>query len=336
MRPPGGPSGPAVATAQLGGQMAGMSLGPPVKPAMGPPSVVGGPPGPMMGQPQRPAAAPGPLPARPAAPVNGLSAPQSNGFHPPGRLSPMPAVNGGGGPMPMPPNSAPSPMPPQQQPMQMPLGPGQPQMPLRPMGMQPDMSAPQSAPGMYSARGPAPPGANPPAAVGGPMFGGPMQRPGMPPMPGGPSMPGVGGPLPSGFGAGAPVMSQPSGMQPPPLMGSGGMPPMGGTMQQPQAGPGGYPPMGGMPQQQAQGGPPGGYPQMGGMPQPAYQQPGGMGPGYGGMAAPQRKSLDPDSMPNPIQVYPGWLLPRSATLLIFVEYDYCFVPFHFSNLFSFG
>jgi len=31
-------------------------------------------------------------------------------------------------------------------------------------------------------------------------------------------------------------------------------------------------------------------------------QPGGMAPGYSGMGAPQRKSLDPDSMPNPIQV----------------------------------
>ena len=91
-------------------------------------------------------------------------------------------------------------------------------------------------------------------------------------------------------------MSQPAGAGMPPPMG-GGMPPMQ--------------PMGGMMPGQQHGAQPGSYPSIGGMggmpPQPGYQpsmtgQPGGMAPGYAGMAAPQRKSLDPDSMPNPIQV----------------------------------
>lgn len=311
---PGGPPGPA--TAQLGGQMAGMSLGPPLKPMM----MGGGGPQPMMGQQPRPAGQQQPLagPPRPVGPavMNGLG-PQSNGHHPQGgpmgRISPLPpqpAVNGGGM---MPPYSAPSPMPPgpqqhqqhpsmqmqQQQPgpMGLPPGPGQ-SMPPRPGGMPPLQPAGMQG-GNFPPRGPAPAGANPPM-VGGPMppmMGSSMARPGGPMMPGGPMppMPNMSGPMAPNLGGG-PLMSQPAGAGMPPPMG-GGMPPMQ--------------PMGGMMPGQQHGAQPGSYPSIGGMggmpPQPGYQpsmtgQPGGMAPGYAGMAAPQRKSLDPDSMPNPIQV----------------------------------
>merc|ERR1719187_1517078 len=86
---------------------------------------------------------------------------------------------------------------------------------------------------------------------------------------------------PGGLQSGGPGMMQPGGMPPGP-----GMMPSGPGMMPP--GPGGMPPgPGGMPRPNYPGqGPPqgqGGYPQ---------------GPG---MSAPARKSLDPDSMPNPIQ-----------------------------------
>merc|ERR1719211_772725 len=71
----------------------------------------------------------------------------------------------------------------------------------------------------------------------------------------------------------------------PPQPGMGGMPPQPGMGMAP-------PSMGGMPPQPGMGGM-GGQPGMGGM---------GGQPGYPGMGAPQRKGLDPDSMPNPIQV----------------------------------
>merc|ERR1719317_827737 len=54
----------------------------------------------------------------------------------------------------------------------------------------------------------------------------------------------------------------------------------------------------GMPPQPGMGMPP--QPGMGG--QPGYGGAGGYGGGMGGMNQPQRKALDPDSMPNPIQV----------------------------------
>merc|ERR1719367_2098751 len=96
-----------------------------------------------------------------------------------------------------------------------------------------------------------------------------------PPQPGmGPPQPGMGGPPQPGMG---------SGMPPQPGMG----PPQPGMMPpQPSMGPP-QPGMGqGMPPQHGMG--PGGYP-------------GGGYPG-GGMQQPQKKGLDPDSMPNPIQV----------------------------------
>ena len=113
--------------------------------------------------------------------------------------------------------------------------------------------------------------------------GGPPQPGMMPPMGMPPSSMGMGPPRP-----GMPPVSQQPGMPPQP-----GYPPQSGPGMMPPGGQPGYPPQpGGM------GGPPGG---MGG-------PPGGMGgpqPGYpGGMQQPGagRQGLNPDNMPNPIQV----------------------------------
>merc|ERR1719470_163174 len=111
---------------------------------------------------------------------------------------------------------------------------------------------------------------------------------------------------PSSMGAPQPPNTM-GGMPPRPSMGMPpqpgmGMPPQPGMGMPPQPSMGG-PPQPGMPPQQGMGMPP--QPGMGMPPQP------GMGgqPGYGGaggypgaMNQPQRKALDPDSMPNPIQV----------------------------------
>merc|ERR1740131_681433 len=86
------------------------------------------------------------------------------------------------------------------------------------------------------------------------------------------------------------------GMPPQPSM---GMPPQPGMGMPPQPGMGMSPQPGmGMPPQPGMGMPP--QPGMGG--QPGYGGAGGYGGGMGGMNQPQRKALDPDSMPNPIQV----------------------------------
>merc|ERR1719153_2111267 len=135
-------------------------------------------------------------------------------------------------------------------------------------------------------------------------MGGMPPRPniGMPPQSGGSGMP----PRP---GMGMPPQPGAGGMPPQPSM---GMPPHSGIPPQPGMGmppqPGGMPPptgMGmppqpgmGMPPQPGMGMPP--QPGMGG--QPGYVGAGGYGGGMGGMNQPQRKALDPDSMPNPIQV----------------------------------
>ncbi len=136
--------------------------------------------------------------------------------------------------------------------------------------------APQQPPSMppYSMGGqmPGPPG--PPMSQAGP----PMQGPGAPQQP--PSMPSysMGGQMPGPPG--------------PPTMMGGPMPPMPSGPAHPQR-----PPMG----------PPGGQmpgmlPQMNDMSQPPHAPiQGGMG-FTGGPPVNQRKSLDPDSMPNPIQV----------------------------------
>merc|ERR1719319_1748866 len=96
-----------------------------------------------------------------------------------------------------------------------------------------------------------------------------------------PPQPGMGG-MPPQPGMGGPGMG---GM--PPQPGMGGMPPQPGM---------GAPGMGGMPPQ----------PGMGGMPpQPGMGGPGMGGPGMGGpgyQQGQQRQGLNPDNMPNPIQV----------------------------------
>merc|ERR1719317_1269195 len=107
-----------------------------------------------------------------------------------------------------------------------------------------------------------------------------------------------------GMGAGAVGMPPQPGMGGmPPQTGMGGMPPQPGMGMPPQPNMGmpphsGIPPQTGMPPQPGMGMPP--QPGMGG--QPGYGGAGGYGGGMGGMNQPQRKALDPDSMPNPIQV----------------------------------
>merc|ERR1719334_455500 len=141
-------------------------------------------------------------------------------------------------------------------------------------------------------------------------------RPGMPPQPGmgmppQPSMgmppssqPGPGMGMPPRPGMGMPPSSQPSMGIPPTSQQGMGMPPQPGMGMPPQPGMGMPPssqPGMGMPPQPGMGPP---QPGMGMPPQPGMGgQPGYGTGGYpGGMNQPQRKALDPDSMPNPIQV----------------------------------
>merc|ERR1719317_1477509 len=142
--------------------------------------------------------------------------------------------------------------------------------------------------------GPPQPNMMPPSSMGPPAHSMPSQPPypGMPPQQnGGPPQPNM---MPSTpMGPPAPSMpSQPPYPGMPPSSQHAGMPPQPGYP--PQPGPGMMPP----------GGQPGYPPQPGGMGGP----PGGMGgsqPGYpGGMQQPggQRQGLNPDNMPNPIQV----------------------------------
>merc|ERR550519_776075 len=167
-------------------------------------------------------------------------------------------------------------------------GPPQPNM-MPPSSMGPPahsmggpMPSQPSYPGMPPQQngGPPQPGMMPPSSMGMPpsSMGMPPSSMGMPP-----SSMGMGPPRP-----GMPPVSQQPGMPPQP-----GYPPQSGPGMMPPGGQPGYPPQpGGM------GGPPGG---MGG-------PPGGMGgsqPGYpGGMQQPGggRQGLNPDNMPNPIQV----------------------------------
>merc|ERR1719312_517273 len=315
MGPPGGPLGPP---GQIGGPR-----------PMGPPGHMGpGGPGPL-GPPQN-----GPRPSGPPGPpgqVNGLAPQITNGVSN-GRISPNIAP-----PQPaQPPASFPQPSA-TSQPSRpgMPPGPmgGMPpssmgSMPPGPMsGMPPSsMGAPQPP---YSSAGMPPPSssAGPPSSMGAPLLpnsmGGSAPRPsrGMPPQSGGmgmPPRPGMGMPPQPGMGAGAGGMPpQPGmgGMPPQPNMGMpphSGIPPQPGMPPQPSMGmppqPGmGMPPQpGGMPPQPGMGMPPppgmGMPPQPGMGGQPGYGGAGGYGGGMGGMNQPQRKALDPDSMPNPIQV----------------------------------
>merc|ERR1740128_451157 len=320
MGPPGGgqprPMGPPAPNGQLSNQMAGMNMGP-SKPVMGPGGPHGqfrpaGPPGPRPGGPpvnnglngHVPAAGPGRISPNnpPNGAVNGFQQPPGGG--PPSSMGRVTPVSAGFAP---PTSSLPS-MPAQPLPPHSSMGAPQQQQPPRPGGGPPGqpqgppmMGGGQQQPGgpmMGGQRppmgmGPPQPGAQPSMSLGEPMppmpgqpqmtmpgqqapmsMGGPM--PGQPPMSMGGPMPG--GPMPPMTSMGGPMPGQP------PMMGGGpgqmGPPGMGG--QPPMMGGGGQPSQPGYPGQQ---GPPGAYP-------------GAAGP----MGAPQRKSLDPDSMPNPIQV----------------------------------
>merc|ERR1719282_1688017 len=227
----------------------------------------------------------------PGGDVNGV-----NGRHSPNFPPSMKPPTNGQPPSSLPSVSAPSNLPPSQmppgplppQPMGGPLPPnpgGPPNSssqplggPLQPPGPRPGMGFPPTTgakmPPQPSMGGPPRPGMGPPQ----PSMAGPPQ-PGM-----GPPQPGMGGPPQSGMGPPQPGMG--SGMPPQPGM---GMPPQPGMGMPPQPGKGMPPQPGmgqGMPPQHGMG--PGGYP-------------GGGYPG-GGMQQPQKKGLDPDSMPNPIQV----------------------------------
>merc|ERR1719336_2934630 len=210
----------------------------------------------------------------PGGPPGSLGGPPGPLGAPPGPMSGPPQPMGGP-PQPgmMPPSSMP--------------GPPQPGMPPASMGMPPTMSRGPPTP----MGGPPPPGMGPPSSMGGPPQPNMMPPSSMGPpahsMPSQPPHPGM--PPQQNGGPPQPGMMPPSSMgMPPSSMGMGpprpGMPPSSqhpGMPPQP-----GYPPQpGGM------GGPPGG---MGGS-QPGYpggmQQPGG-----------QRQGLNPDNMPNPIQV----------------------------------
>ncbi|KAM7351700.1 COPII coat complex component secretory 24CD isoform 2-T2 [Cochliomyia hominivorax] len=163
-----------------------------------------------------------------------------------------------------------------------------------------------------------------PPTVGGQQPPAPMQQPGMPPMPGQQQQPGF-PPMPGQQQRGIPPMpgQQQPGMPPMPGQQQPGMPPMPGqqppgmpAMQQPGMPPmPGYPPqptqqnMPGYPPQPGQPPMPGGYPSQMMRPQSGQPMPGR--PGYnqapGGMYQQppyeqQQKRLDPDQMPNPIQV----------------------------------
>merc|ERR1719435_551679 len=237
------------------------------------------------GQP-RPLGPPGPNGPRPSGPpgqVNGL-APQMNNGVSNGRISPNVAPPQ----LSQPPSSFPQPSATTQ--------PARPGMPPAPMGGMP----PSSMGGMP----PSSMGGMPPSSMSG-MSPGPM---GMPPSSMGAPQPpfsSAGGPPPPSSSAGPPSSmgaSQPpnsmGGMAPrpnigmPPQSGGAGMPPRPAMGMPPQSGAGGMPPQPGM------GMPP--QPGMGG--QPGYGGAGGYGGSMGGMNQPQRKALDPDSMPNPIQV----------------------------------
>jgi protein transport protein SEC24 len=322
MKPPGlgpaqnGPPGPPAQS--LGHPTNGVQNGQPGRISPNPPKPMNGMSAPMMGgmnsAPLRPPGVGGPM--RPP----GVGPPASMGQPGVGGMLPGQGPQPGGGPA-MPPMSQQNrgPMPGQQPgpphqpsamnnmqgPPQMMGGGGPPQSgaPLRPPGS--SMGGPM--PPMSSMGGPMPPT----SSMGGPMPGGrpsfsmsgpPMMGGGAngPPMmgggPPGPQMMGGGQPGPQMMGAGpqGPQMMG-SGPQGPPMMGGGppGPPMMGGPMP-PQIG--GNP---SHPQRPQMGMPPMNDPNQPQLPHAPIQ--GGMG-FNGGPAVNQRKSLDPDSMPNPIQV----------------------------------
>jgi len=330
MGPPGPqrPMGPPSGMGPPVGQMAGMNLGP-MKPAgpMGPPTI-NGPPGPQ------PLGPPGSAPLGP--PTNGIQVSQSNGHNnnvgPPGRISPNPLKPLNGLPNPLgPPGPMSGPLRPPG-PSMGPPGPNSlPAAPLRPptsnigppagnmpAGMQGQMAPPSSMPGQMAPPSSMPGQMAPPSNMPGHMAP-PSSMPGHmgPPtnMPGHMAPPGMGPPSHQPRGPMPPMPGgQPNMMSGPPIPGGGPLrPPVGGmpgpptsggpySMSGPMPGPPG-PPMGGMQPPRPGGGPPMNGPGMvGGMPgQPHAPIQGGMGYASGPPVN-QRKSLDPDSMPNPIQV----------------------------------
>ena len=143
------------------------------------------------------------------------------------------------------------------------------------------MSAPR---GMY-------PGNGPPMSGGGPPMPGAMPPMQPPPVSGGPQQPPMPGGMPP-MGSGHPM----PGTQAPPR---GGMPPpMGGVHGPSMTQPGGQLPPGGAPPIQAQ--PFNRQPQPG--LQPGFQPQGPPGGQFGAANQNNRRTLDPDQMPSPIQV----------------------------------
>jgi len=290
-RPPSGPS-------SLTGPSPPPSMGAPPGPVMGgPPKGMQAPPGQMSGAPSRPPGSGPPFAGPPmtsqAGPTN---QPRSNMMagHP---GPPGPQGNIGNAPG-MPPTSM--------------TQPGQPNQPPR-LGQ---MNFMNSQPGMNSRQGMSgppsgPPGMMPPSSNQPPNMMAPPNQPGrMGPPSGPPGMgPGQPGMVPGqpGMGPGQPGMGpgQP-GMGP----GQPGMVPGQPGMTGPPSGPGIHPPPG----QPGMGGQPGGMMNRGGYPAPPMgsgQRPGPPGPGQpmgmapGPMSGPmggQQRKIDPNQMPNPIQV----------------------------------
>merc|ERR1740124_1921430 len=248
----------------------------------------GGPLGPPHSSGPRPSGPPGGPPGQ----VNGL-APQINNGHN-GRVSPN-------------------------------LAPVMPQVSAQPSnGFPPSQPGPGPQPSTMSQPGPPRPGMQPPAAMPPSSMGGmppssmgmpPSSMSGIPPSPMG-GMPSnsmnmppssIGGPLPPNAMGGMPP--RPSMGMPPQLSMGGpsqpgmGIPPRPSIGMPPQPGMGMPPQPGmGMPPRPSMGMPP--QPGMGMPPQSGVggQQGGGAYPSAGGYPGAQRKALDPDSMPNPIQV----------------------------------
>merc|ERR1719186_1557991 len=206
-------------------------------------------------------------------------------------MAPTSSIGPPGGNMPggLAPTSMPGQMaPPSSMPGQMAPPSSMPGQTAPPPNMPGHMAPPSSMPGHMG------PPTNMPGHMAPPGMGPPSHQPRgpMPPMPGGQPNMMSGPPIPGG----GPLRPPVGGMPGPPT--SGGPYSMSGPMPRPPG-----PPMGGMQPPRPGGGPPMNGPGMvGGMPgQPHAPIQGGMGYASGPPVN-QRKSLDPDSMPNPIQV----------------------------------
>uniref|UniRef100_A0A182JZM1 Protein transport protein Sec24C n=1 Tax=Anopheles christyi TaxID=43041 RepID=A0A182JZM1_9DIPT len=222
---------------------------------------------------------------------NGPSGPPSVAVRPP-----MPTAGGygqtNGHQMAAPPPSGPTgqqfggPMPPMTAPGGGPPLPGQ-QFPPQPAAFQQQQQQPPSAFPVGGGVPPQPQGLPYGAPPGGPTLAQPQQQYPGPPMPGQPMQPMQPPQQQQGY--------PPQPGQMPPM--GGQMPPRGYNQMPPGAGYNQMPPMAGQPQQQQQ--------QLNQQQQPQYHQggPGMMGGHYPAPPpVPQQKRLDPESMPNPIQV----------------------------------